>query len=181
MLRGGVAASLRRRPFPSRSPSACASGYHASALPGQAIADPDGPKMKQAKVKKKEKKSAGGKKGGGRDEQINLLARALDVKPDGPPPPSEEELARRAEIVKAYTKGNFEFHNDINHDLANKIKLKNHAIKMLPREHNWKKEAVKISMAKGDIGPPYGRHIPTDYPPVKDFDETVFLQTKEED
>ena len=172
--------ALRRRPAPtsgssaaSASPPAAApvSSYHTTAP----TLDEEGPKTKQLKVKKKVKNSA--KKGeGGRDRHLDLILRALDAPILKPPPASEEEMKRRHDVGRAYNIGTWEQHNALHHDLNCKLRLKNHAIDMLPRDTMWKEEALKIDE---DDGPPYWRGIPTWTPPIPGFDPSEFIQEDE--
>jgi len=129
-------------------------------------------------VKKKEKKSS--KKKGGDSERsrlVELLIQARDAKPVGPPPADEEEMARRFQVGREYNVGMMRRHNHINHDLNCKIRMKQHAVKMLPKESMWKKEALKLN----DSGPPLSREcfLP-DYPPIEDFNIDDWFNDEED-
>lgn len=96
-----------------------------------------------------------------------------------PPPASPEEMARRAEIGRNYVIGKFKRHNKLQHDLACKIKMKNHAIRMLPRDTMWKEEALKVDVT-GEGMVPKWRRIPVDTPPIPDFDISKFIVRDED-
>ena len=171
---------LRRRPAAPTSstfaadsaPPAAAASYHTTV---PTLNDEDGPKTKQLKVKKKVKNSAK-KAEGGRDRHLDLILRALDAPILKPPPASEEEMQRRHDVGRAYNIGTWEQHNALHHDLNCKLRLKNHAIDMLPRDTMWKEEALKIDE---NDGPPYWRGIPTWTPPIPGFDPSEFIQEDE--
>ena len=127
----------------------------------------DEPAKRVTKVKKKKK----GKKGeGGADRHLDLIFRSLDAPVTKPPKPDDEEARRNYEIGRNYVIGMFEQHNALNHDLACKLKLKNFAIKMLPRNSKLKEEALK----EDSSSPPLWRPIPNFTPPIPDFDPSVF-------
>jgi Mitochondrial ribosomal protein L28 len=134
----------------------------------------DGPKQKQVKVKKKEKKS--GDTESQRSKELSVIMAALDAPVRKEPPISEEEKARRFVIGRNYTIGRFRFHNETEHDLTCKIRMKQHAIKMLPRGSTLKEEALKIS----EEMPPAWRPIPVWTPPIPGFDPSLYI-VKEED
>jgi len=125
---------------------------------------------KQQKAKKKEKKTKSDLVRG-RDPHLQLMLSALDAPITKPPPASEEEMERRHEIGRNYVVGKFNRHNELNHDLTCKIKLKQHAIDMLPKNSKLREEALKTD----GVGPPKWRHIPLDTPPIPGFDPTPFL------
>ncbi|KAL3926777.1 MAG: hypothetical protein SGBAC_013339 [Bacillariaceae sp.] len=122
----------------------------------------EGPKQAVRKVKKKPKKS---KQETGRSRDLEIILAALDAPVTKPPPADEEETARREKILKNYTIGKFKQHNQENHDLACKLKMKKHAMKMLPKDSELKRKAMEID----DEGPPRWRNIPLWTPPIKDF------------
>lgn len=126
------------------------------------------PAKKTTKVKKKKK---GKEKEGGHDRHLDLILRCLDAPISEPPKPPEEEAKRNYEIGRAYNIGMFEQHNAREHDLACKMKLKNFAIKMLPRNSKLKEEALKVD----DSVPPLWRPIPNDTPPIPNFDPSKFI------
>mmetsp|Transcript_7181 Transcript_7181/g.9742 ORF Transcript_7181/g.9742 Transcript_7181/m.9742 type:complete len:181 (-) Transcript_7181:195-737(-) len=133
----------------------------------------DKPKIAQAKVKKKEKKSKKKEDSGHRDRITDILIKAYDAPVKPIPKGTEEEMAERARIAKAYTVGMFKRHNELMHDYNCKIRMKNHAIKMLPRNTMWKEEALKIDMSPEAL-PPIWRRIPMDSPPIPGFDISKF-------
>jgi hypothetical protein len=130
------------------------------------------PKKALQKVKRKEKKSKGD---GGRGRDLEVILAALDATSTKPPPPDEEEKARREQLLKNYTIGRFKQHNEENHDLNCKIRMKQHAIKMLPRDSKLREKALEID----DTAPPRWRHIPAWTPPIPDFNPNVFTMTEE--
>jgi len=142
------------------------------------MSDPEGPKTKQLKVKKKEKKSAKKGKEGGRDRALDLLIRAIDAPVSEPPPASAEEMQRRFDIGREYNIGTSKRHNERNHDLNCKLRMKQHAIDMLPRDSMWKEEALKLD--EDDDGPPMWRHVPVWTPPIPGFDPSQFIADEEE-
>jgi hypothetical protein len=123
-------------------------------------------------VKKKEKQSSGDHS---RPRDLEVILSALDAPVTKPPPADEEELARRERIRKAYTVGKFKQHNEENHDLTCKLKLKQHALKMLPRDSKLKEKALQIDSA----GPPRWRRIPAWTPPIPGFDPNKFTLTED--
>jgi hypothetical protein len=136
----------------------------------------DEPKKAVRHVKKKEKKSKGSGEGGGRPRELELILSALDAPVTKPPPVTdEEEIVRRAEILRNYTIGRFKQHNEDNHDLTCKIRMKQHAIKMLPRDSKLKEKALEVD----SVGPPRWRNIPVWTPPIPGFDPRVFRTTEE--
>ena len=193
-----ASATLRRRPAvatpapPSISPlqlaspqaaltsvaplGPCCSHYHTT-TPSR-LSDSEGPKTKQLKVKKKEKKSAKKVQAGGRDRALDLLIRAIDAPVAQPPPASAEEMQRRFDIGRAYNIGTSKRHNKLNHDLNCKLRMKQHAIDMLPRDSVLREEALKID--EDDDGPPMWRHVPVWTPPIPGFDPSQFVTDEEE-
>ena len=118
------------------------------------------------------------------DRMTKVLIDVIDAKPRKAAKPSKEEAERRHRIGRNYVIGNFKRHNAINHDLACKIKLKNHAIRLLPKKDDpkfgyLKKAAMEIDMGE-DATPPYSRPIPLDTPPIPDFDPSRFMGEKED-
>uniref|UniRef100_A0A7S2U755 Large ribosomal subunit protein mL40 n=1 Tax=Attheya septentrionalis TaxID=420275 RepID=A0A7S2U755_9STRA len=147
-----------------------------SCMQSRFLSDMDGPKTKQLKVKKKEKNKKS-KSDGGKDRTVTLITKALNDpqnKPN-PPPASEEEMARRSEIGRNYNIGTFKQHNALNHDLTCKLKMKNHAISMLPKNSTLREEALKIDMDDIENHPPKWRSIPTWTPPIPGFDPKKFI------
>uniref|UniRef100_A0A7S1E027 Uncharacterized protein n=1 Tax=Thalassionema nitzschioides TaxID=33649 RepID=A0A7S1E027_9STRA len=107
-------------------------------------------------AKKKRKQKGGGTEGN--DRVMNLVLKSLNAPRKKAPEPDEKEAARRSEIVRNYNIGMFNEHNEREHDLACKIALKQHAIKILPRDSYLKEDALKV----GDLIPNVfsKRHIP---------------------
>jgi hypothetical protein len=127
----------------------------------------DGPRQRQSKVKRKDKRD---KNSGGRTKELEVILAALDAPTTKEPAPDEEEKERRERILKAYTVGRWKQHNDLNHDLACKIQMKKHAIKMLPKDSKLKEEAMKVDT----LGPPRWRTIPAWTAPIPGFDPKKF-------
>mmetsp|Transcript_22489 Transcript_22489/g.39512 ORF Transcript_22489/g.39512 Transcript_22489/m.39512 type:complete len:173 (+) Transcript_22489:42-560(+) len=134
----------------------------------------DEPKQRTSKVKKKEKKSSSDG-GSGRSRDLEVLLACLDAPKVNPPPADEEEMARRERILKNYTIGKFKQHNQENHDIACKLRMKQHAINMLPRNSKLKENALEID----DTYPPRWRKIPAWTPPIPGFDSSEFMITEE--
>jgi hypothetical protein len=135
----------------------------------KAVKEDDGPKTKQAKVKKKEKPKK--TDDNARSKELNLMLAALDAPIRKEPPITEEEKARRFEIGRNYNIGRFRFHNEIQQDLAQKINLKKHAIRMLPRNSKIREEALKESNEM----PETWRRVPVWTPPIPGFDPSQYL------
>mmetsp|Transcript_27493 Transcript_27493/g.32087 ORF Transcript_27493/g.32087 Transcript_27493/m.32087 type:complete len:167 (+) Transcript_27493:275-775(+) len=118
------------------------------------------------------------------DRITNILTRAIDAQPRTPPEPTPEEAKRRYDIGRNYVIGNFRQHNEIHHDLACKIRMKNHAIKMLPRENDEKYGYIRTAALNVDVDddsmPPYYRPIPVDTAPIPGFDPSTFINDDEE-
>jgi len=117
------------------------------------------------------------------DRLTNILIQVIDSKPRPAPKLSKEEVERRHNIGRNYVIGNFKKHNEINHDLACKIKMKNHAIAMLPKKSDKKYGYLRDSALSVSIDdefmPPFERPIAVDTPPIKDFDPSVFINEEE--
>ncbi|CAB9521057.1 expressed unknown protein [Seminavis robusta] len=94
---------------------------------------------------------------------------ALDAPMTKPPPASEEEMQRRYNVGRSYVIGMFERHNEEQHMMACRIKLKNHAVDMLP------KHLRASALEEDDEGPPLWRHIPMWTPPIPGFDPDEFM------
>lgn len=125
------------------------------------------------------------------------MVMALDAPYVGPPPVSEEEMAARYQIGRNYVIGCWKRHNEINHDVAVKIRMKRNAIKHLPKEGQvgdcsleagkgsvygrWREEAVKVKdftiLANG---PPAHRPFPMYTPPIPGFDIEQYLDKDDE-
>lgn len=106
---------------------------------------------------------------------LDMVLRSLDAPMRKPPEISPEEQERRKEIGRNYVIGCFNEHNERNHDLSCKIKMKQHAVSMLPKRSKIKEEALKIS----DEMPPTWRKVPTWTPPIENFDPEMFLKKGE--
>lgn len=130
----------------------------------------EAPKKKQNKVVRKDKKAKGGD--GQRNRELELIMAALDAPMKKEPPISEEEKARRYNIGRNYVIGRMRQHNALNHDLTCKIKMKLHAIDMLPRNSRIKEEALKIS----DEMPPAWRKFPSWTPPIPGYEPEEYVR-----
>ena len=113
----------------------------------------------------------------GRGREVDVVLAALEGKERKEPPISDEEKARRYEIGRNYVIGKFREHNELNHDLACKIQLKKHAIKMLPRNRPKVKEAA---LAVDDRGPPLWRHLAKWTPPIPGFNADDLFEKKDD-
>lgn len=120
---------------------------------------------------------------------------AIDAPYKKAPPASEEEMARRYEIGRKHVIGCWERHNTLNHDLAVKIRMKQYAVRALPKEGTlgditldldgekvsvygrWRKEAFKIDEWNG---PPGHRPIPMYTPPIPGFDIEQYMNEDDE-
>lgn len=135
----------------------------------------DAPKQ-STKVKKKAKKASKNTDDSRSQKDLDLMIAALDAKPVLTEPPiSEEEKARRMEIGKNYVRGRFRQHNEIDHDLNCKIKLKSHAMNMLPKNSMIREEAMKTD----DTAAPLWRNIAVWTPPIEGFDPSQFVEKEE--
>lgn len=107
-----------------------------------------------------------------RSRDLQLILSALDapIQEEDPAIISKEEQARRYAIGRNYVVGKFRQHNEIMHDLACKLQLKQHAIRMLPKNTKLKEEALKIN----DEGPPLWRHFAVWTPPIQGFDPSEY-------
>ena len=140
----------------------------------------DEPKQKQQKAKKKGKKSdSSSQKGADTAAQrnIKLLMESLDAPYRKEGPVSAQEMERRAQVAKNYTIGSFRQHNEIDHDLNCKLKMKQHAIRMMKTHPELKEAALQIS----DEMPPRWRQIPVWTPPIAGFDPSTLVDEEEED
>jgi len=107
------------------------------------------------------------------DRLTNILMRAIDTYPRPRPQFSPEEAAKNNSIGKQYVIGKFQVHNAIHHDLACKIRLKEHAIRMMPRGY-LREQALEVDGSDESM-PPLFRSIPLDTPPIEGFDPTLFM------
>jgi Mitochondrial ribosomal protein L28 len=123
-------------------------------------------------VKRDEKKSKGE---ASRPRDLEVILSALDAPTTKPPPGTADEQTRRECIRKAYTIVKFKQHNQDNHDITCKLKMKQHALKMLPKNSKLKEKALEID----DSGPPRWRRIPAWTPPIPGFNPNQFTLTEE--
>jgi hypothetical protein len=133
----------------------------------------DGPRQRQVKVKRKDKRD---RNAGGRTKELEVILAGLDAptsKED--PAPDKEEVERRDRILQAYTVGRWQQHNALNHDLACKIQMKKHAVKMMPKDSKLKEEALKVDTQ----GPPRWRTIPAWTAPIPGFNAEEFMNAEE--
>lgn len=133
----------------------------------------EGPKKRISKVKKKEKKTTSGESGRSRD--LELLLAFLDAPKVKAPPADEEETKRRELVRKNYNVGKFKQHNEENHDIACKLRMKSHAINMLPKQTALKEKALEID----EEYPPRWRTIPAWTPPIPGFNPADYVSTDE--
>lgn len=155
--------------------------------------------MSQKKVNKEKKGPSSAKlekADSAEKRMLDLMIKAHDASSLVPPPASTEEMERRYNVGRKYVIGCFKRHNELNHDLAVKMRMKRYAIKMLPREGidlgdsttasgdgrsmygMWKDAALKINY---NVGPPTHRHIPMYTPPIEGFDVTQYMNRDDED
>jgi hypothetical protein len=136
-----------------------------------------------AKKSKKKSSSAAaalaGTDGTGRDRNFELVLASLDAPVLQEPEVPAEEMARRYEVGRNYVIGMFRQHNEIHHDLACKIQMKKHAVKMLPRTY-LKEEAMKIDATNAVGLPPPWRHIAEWTPPIPNFQAEDLLDNTTE-
>ena len=163
-----------------------------------AKASSEEPKVAQKKVKTKEKGASASKmaaKEAKTNRLVDLMTKAYDTPITAPPKVSEEEMAIRATIGRNYVIGCFQRHNEHNHDLAVKIRMKKHAMKLLPKEGEigdtpiegskknktvygkWREAAFKVNH---NWGPPDSRPIPLLTPPIEGFDASLYMDAEDE-
>lgn len=113
------------------------------------------------------------------DRLHNILVQAVNSRPRPRPKLSSEEAAKNAEIGRKYVIGKFHAHNVIHHDLACKMRLKEHAIRMMPRISDGmgylKEKALQIDVSEESM-PPLYRSVPLDTPEIEDFDPSDFIE-----
>lgn len=116
------------------------------------------------------------------DRLTNILIRAINSRPRPRPKFTPEEYAKHYEYGRNYVIGRFQVHNEINHDLACKIRLKEHAIRMMPRRDDklgyLREKALEVDDDE-DSMPPMYRPIPLDTPPVEGYDVSQFVARDE--
>ena len=170
---------------------------HLSKAMPAAKTSPDEARVAQKKVKKEKRGPSASKlaKEQSQESKIyELMIKAYDAPGGIVPKASEEEMERRYQVGRNYVIGCFKRHNELNHDLAVKIRMKKYAIKNLPREGmdlgdeldsngksvygKWKSNALKINK---NWGPPDHRHIPMFTPPIEGFDPTPYMEREEDD
>lgn len=173
---------VHRLRVPVRSWAASSSTIDNTIMMPSSVAHCRSLSSRQAKKEKKGKGSSSSNRLSDDDEMTNMLIACLDAKPRGEPSErrTEEEMKRRKNIVKAYTIGRFEQHNESEHDWTCKWKLKNFAIDAIP-DGFLKDEAIKVS-EPGDGGfPPLWRHHALHTPPIPGFNPADWLNDDEED
>lgn len=136
---------------------------------------------KEAKKETKKKGTTGGSNGPddaalASNKTYRMVVAALDAPITKPPPASKEEMERRFQVGRNYVIGRFKRHNEEEHVLSCRIKLKNHAIDMLPKGTMLRQAALEID----DEGPPYWRPFPMWTPPIPGFDADVFIEEGEQ-
>mmetsp|Transcript_18213 Transcript_18213/g.41503 ORF Transcript_18213/g.41503 Transcript_18213/m.41503 type:complete len:187 (-) Transcript_18213:1929-2489(-) len=120
------------------------------------------------------------------DQKGDVLKRfmkMIDAEIDRPPTQSDEVMTRWFEIGRAYNAGMARRHNHIQHDLACKIKMKVLAMESLPRDAGIREAAFRVDEfnPKDHSGSvPLWRHIPSDLPPIKDFDLKDYYQNEQD-
>jgi hypothetical protein len=145
---------------------------------GGANADTGGAKIKHPKVKKKTKGRGDSKESSESEDKIlKTLIACLDAPTQKEPPQPPDEMARRFQVGRNYGIGMLLDHNKENHDIMCKIHLKNHAIKMLPKNTRLREEALKIRQEM----PPEWRHLPVWEPPIPGIDPRKMTQTIDEE
>lgn len=121
-------------------------------------------------------KKKGSTDAGGRPSDLQLVLAALDAPIRQEPPVPPEERERRHRIGRDYVIGRFRQHNELHHDLACKLQLKRHAVRMLPRNSRLREQALVID----DSGPPPWRKHAVWTPPIPGFDATAFASRDED-
>lgn len=124
------------------------------------------------------------------DRMMDVLTRYIDADYKQParkedPPPSAEEMERRYQIGRNYNIGTSKEHNVVMHDLACKLKMKNHAMKMLPRYSHGvrpdldklREHALSVSM-DDEFMPRPERGIPGETPPIPGFNMNELVDTE---
>lgn len=170
----------------------------ALAAPSAGKVSSEDPKTSQKKVKKEKRGPSESKlraKEATANKLTQLMIKAYDAPYRSPPPAPPEEMERRYHVGRNFNIEMFKRHNEWNHDLAVKIRMKKHAVRMLPKEGElgdamvvedgkkslygrWKEEAMKIN---DNWGPPDHRPVPMYTPPIPGFDPSVYMEQQEED
>jgi hypothetical protein len=113
-----------------------------------------------------------------KSKQLKIVVSALDAPEDKEPPISAEEKERRYQIGRNYVIGRFQQNNRLDHDLTCKINMKQHAIRMLPKNTRLREEALKIC---DEMQPPFRRHMPMWTPPIPGFDPKKYANIDDEE
>lgn len=133
-------------------------------------------KLPKSKNKDKSDKAEGKRKSQNQEDMDNIIA-ALDAPIRYEPTISAEEQERRRQIVRNYCIGRFEQHNAREHDLACKMRVKRHAVRMLPQNSELKKAALDPDVE--DEIPNHG--FPMWTPPIPGFNPEDYAEYFEED
>lgn len=132
-----------------------------------------------AKSKKKKKKDGVSKleEGSKKDPHIQMVIRCLDAPHPPKPRLTDEQKEKHYNAGRNHVIGRFKEHNERYHDLACKLKLKHHAMNMLPKDEGtvWREKALFIDTDIASF-PPLWRQIPTDFPPIPGFDPEQFIE-----
>jgi len=133
---------------------------------------------KSKKGLKGQKKTLSEKESSDQDKQAQMMLRALTARNvKEPPAATEEEMERRYNLGRNYVIGCFKRHNVLKHDLACKMKMKQHALNMLPHKSMWKEEALKIHE---EDEPLQWRVLPTPHVPTPELIPEHMHRPKEE-
>ena len=176
--------------------------YYLQAMP-VGKTSPEEARTAQKKVMREKKGPSASKlakESSAENKMYEIMIKAFDAPGGVIPKASEEEMAHRYNIGRNYVIGCFKRHNEINHDLAVKIRMKNYALEQLPREHydlgdvqiikdektgeteslygKWKREALHIPKY---LAPPEHRHIAMHTAPIEGFDINQYMISEEED
>lgn len=134
---------------------------------------------KQPKGKKKKTSTEPLEDVGKESKSYKMVLAALNAPVTKPPPAAEEEIKRRFHVGRNYVVGSFEEHNQAEHMLSCKIRVKNHTIQMLPR--NSENQIIrKAAMETDDEGPPSWRHVPVWTPAIEGYDPEDFFDEDDE-
>jgi len=145
-----------------------------------AVEDPSKRKKAQPKAprnKTKHDKKESNVKSQYQKDLDNIIA-ALDAPIRYEPPITVEEQERRRQIVRNFCIGNFQRHNEMEHDLSCKMKVKLHAIRMLPQQSKLKKAALDT-----DVGdePPNWKGFPVWTPPIPGYNPMDYEEYMQDD
>lgn len=134
--------------------------------------DEDGATTPKRAGFQQKKKSRKDKDPSQREKNFNLIVKCLDAPYRKEPPISEEEKARRHQVGRNYVIGCFQRNNRIQHDLTCKVRMKQHAVEMLPRNSFIREQALKES----DRYPPEDRNMPKWTPPIPGFNPDKYIE-----